>query len=67
MSTMRLNCPSCGHSIDLHHIYDNYKGRVKCLICGAFLTICVEKGRVRHVSLVLRTPQEDTTAYSMST
>ncbi len=48
---MKLNCLSCGHSVDLHGDYDDYNGQVKCFVCGALLTIRTEDGRIRNVAL----------------
>ena len=48
---MKLNCLSCGHSVDLHRDYDDYEGQVKCFVCGVLLTIRTEDGRVRNVAI----------------
>ena len=48
---MKLNCLSCGHSVDLHRDYDDYEGMVKCFVCGALLTILTENGHVKRVTL----------------
>jgi hypothetical protein len=64
---MRLNCLSCGHSVDLHGDYNDYEGQVKCFVCGALLTIRTEEGYIKHVSLASCMPQEHATAHSMAT
>lgn len=48
---MKLNCLSCGHSVDLRDAYDDYEGSVKCCICGAVLRIRTEDGQVKGVDL----------------
>jgi hypothetical protein len=64
---MKLNCLSCGHSIDLHRDYDDYEGMVKCFVCGAMLTILTDNGSVRRVILTPRAPQDNgAESHSMS-
>jgi DNA-directed RNA polymerase subunit N (RpoN/RPB10) len=64
---MKLNCLSCGHSVDLHHDYDDYEGQVKCFVCGALLTILTEGGHIKRVTLSLHVMQDnDTTLHSVS-
>ena len=36
---MKVNCLSCGHSLDLRDAYDDYEGQVRCFICAGLLTI----------------------------
>ena len=43
---MKLNCLSCGHSLDLHDDYDDYEGMVKCFVCGALLMLRTESGNI---------------------
>ena len=54
---MKLNCLSCGHSVDLHRDYDDYEGQVKCFVCGALLTIHTEDGHIKSVTLSSRQTQ----------
>jgi len=64
---MKLNCLSCGHSLDLHGDYDDYEGMVKCFVCGALLTILTDNGHIRRVILTPRAPQDsDAASHSMS-
>jgi len=66
---MKLNCLSCGHSLDLHSDYDDYEGLVKCYVCGALLMIRTEEGNVKRVTFAERAPQEqedDAMLHSMS-
>jgi transcription elongation factor Elf1 len=52
---MKINCLSCGHSIDLGVGYDSYKGFVKCWVCGALLDIKTEEGNLRSVKFLRTT------------
>jgi hypothetical protein len=64
---MKLNCLSCGHSIDLHDDYGNYEGMVKCYVCGALLMICTEDGHVKRATFATREPKDnDSMLHSMS-
>jgi len=56
---MKLNCLSCGHSVDLHGNYDDYEGLVKCYVCGALLMIRTEDGYIKRATFAVRTPEED--------
>jgi DNA-directed RNA polymerase subunit N (RpoN/RPB10) len=48
---MKVNCLSCGHTLDLRDAYDDYEGQVKCFICGALLAIHTQEGQVKSVEL----------------
>ena len=48
---MKVNCISCGHTLDLRDAYDDYEGKVRCFICGAMLTIRTCDGQVKAVDL----------------
>ncbi|MDP2896852.1 MAG: hypothetical protein Q8Q12_09885 [bacterium] len=48
---MKINCLSCGHKVDLDHVYDDYAGQVKCFACGALLEIRTEGGHLKSVGL----------------
>ncbi len=63
---MKLNCLSCGHSVDLGGDYDDYNGQVKCFVCGALLTVRTEDGRIRNVALSPRAAAGDTAGYGFS-
>jgi hypothetical protein len=56
---MKVNCLSCGHSVDLRGDYDDYNGQVRCFVCGALLTIRTEDGRIRNVALSPRAAAGD--------
>lgn len=47
---MRVNCLSCGHMVDLDETYEDFEGPIRCL-CGAILTIRMEDGRLKEISL----------------
>jgi len=55
---MKLNCLSCGHSVDLRGDYSDYNGQVKCFVCGALLTIRTEDGLIKNVTLPPRSSDE---------
>jgi hypothetical protein len=65
---MKLNCLSCGHSLDLHNDYDDYDGLVKCFVCGAMLLIRSEDGRVKRVAFAAAPGEQehDANVHSMS-
>jgi DNA-directed RNA polymerase subunit N (RpoN/RPB10) len=49
---MKLNCLSCGHTVDLRDSYNDYDGQVRCFTCGALLAIRTQDGQVKWVELV---------------
>ncbi|MFW6114258.1 MAG: hypothetical protein ACOC7K_00790 [bacterium] len=49
---MKLNCLSCGHTLDMRDSYDDYEGQVKCFICGGLMAIRTEDGQIKRVELV---------------
>ena len=51
---MRINCLHCGHKVDLGEAYDDYRGRVKCFVCGAVLSIKTTHGALRSVKAVAK-------------
>ena len=62
---MKLNCLSCGHSVDLHGDYDDYDGQVKCYVCGGLMTVHTENGHVKHVALTAETQHDDAKLHSI--
>ncbi len=54
---MNVNCLSCGHLLDLRDAYDNYRGQVRCFICGALLALDSEEGQVKSVSMSHSPPE----------
>ncbi len=49
---MKINCLSCGFSVNLTDAYDDYEGPIKCFTCGAILEIKTQEGNVRAVKSV---------------
>ena len=56
---MKLNCVSCGHTVDLHNDYDDYDGQVKCFTCGGLMAIRTQDGQIKWVELVVSTRQSE--------
>jgi DNA-directed RNA polymerase subunit N (RpoN/RPB10) len=56
---MKLNCLSCGHTVDLRDGYNDYDGQVRCFTCGALLAVRTQEGQVKWVELVV-SPRPDT-------
>ena len=54
---MKINCLSCGHTVDLRDSYDDYQGQMKCYTCGGLLAIRTEGGDVKSVEYVSGRPQ----------
>jgi DNA-directed RNA polymerase subunit RPC12/RpoP len=46
---MRVSCLSCGNKIELDSTYGDYKGLIRCVVCGARLEIKTEEGGIRSV------------------
>ena len=46
---MKINCLSCGHSVDLDETYGDYEGQVKCYTCSALLDIKLEDCLIKSV------------------
>ena len=56
--TMKINCLSCGHNVDLDdYAYENYEGQVKCFGCGAVLEIKTQDGSLKAVKFVKLVPR----------
>jgi len=49
---MKINCLSCGHTVDLDETYSDYEGQVKCFTCNALLEVKLEEGLIKAVKLV---------------
>jgi len=48
---MRLNCLSCGFTIDMDNAYGDYDGQIKCVICKAVLNIKTEEGELKSATV----------------
>jgi transcription elongation factor Elf1 len=44
---MKINCPACGHSIELSEAYDDYEGPIRCWVCRAVFEVRIEDGCVK--------------------
>ena len=53
---MKINCLSCGHTVDLSDAYDDYKGAIKCYVCSAMLEIQADEGALRSMHLTKDVP-----------
>jgi len=49
---MNINCLSCGHKFDLGDAYDDYKGPVKCYVCGDIMEIHTHEGNVKSARVI---------------
>lgn len=55
---MKINCLSCGHTIDLGNAYDDgYEGPIRCATCRAVLEIKTQEGWVRSQKIVSTEPR----------
>jgi DNA-directed RNA polymerase subunit N (RpoN/RPB10) len=48
---MKLNCLSCGHTVNLDDAYGEYSGDVKCFVCGSLLEVVIEHEHIKSVKL----------------
>jgi len=46
---MKINCLYCGHSLDLGDAYEDFKGKIKCFVCGGLLELKTENGLLKAV------------------
>jgi DNA-directed RNA polymerase subunit N (RpoN/RPB10) len=49
--SMKMNCLSCGHTLDLGDAYDDYQGPIRCFVCGALLGIKTTDGQMKSSEL----------------
>ncbi|MEI8355805.1 MAG: hypothetical protein WCG31_06930 [Deltaproteobacteria bacterium] len=49
---MKINCLSCGHTIDLDEAYSDYEGQVKCYTCSALLEVKLEDNLIKYVKFI---------------
>jgi len=50
---VKINCLSCGHSINLEdETYGDYEGAIKCFACGAILEVKLIEARIKSVKLL---------------
>jgi len=48
---MKINCLSCGHTVDLDDAYSDYEGQVKCYTCSALLEVKLSDSLIKSVKL----------------
>jgi len=48
---MKINCLSCGHTIDLDDAYSDYEGQIKCYTCNALLEVKLSDSLIKSVKL----------------
>jgi len=48
---MKINCLSCGHTIDLDDAYSDYEGQIKCYTCNALLEVKLSDSLIKAVKL----------------
>lgn len=49
---MKINCLSCGHTIDLDETYSDYEGQVNCYTCSALLEVKLEESLIKSVKFL---------------
>ena len=53
---MKINCPACGHSVELDEAYDDYEGQIRCWVCRTVFEIKTEDGYVKAARNLELTP-----------
>jgi len=48
---MKINCLSCGHTVDLDDAYSDYEGQIKCYTCSALLEVKLSDSLIKSVKL----------------
>jgi hypothetical protein len=48
-STMKVNCITCGHSLNLDDAYDDFDGLVRCYVCSGLFELKTSQGKVKSV------------------
>ena len=56
---MKINCLSCGYTLELDEAYSDYEGQVKCYICSALLEVKLEDSHVKSVKFLQLTRSAD--------
>jgi len=46
---MKINCLSCGHTVDLDQAYSDYDGQIKCFACSCLLEVKIDQGNIKSV------------------
>ena len=53
---IKLNCLSCGHTMELGDAYEDYDGEIRCWGCRAILEVTLREGQLRSMKSSNRTP-----------
>ncbi|MDD3472086.1 MAG: hypothetical protein PHS86_04815 [Syntrophaceae bacterium] len=48
-SKMRVNCITCGHSLNLDEAYDDFEGLVRCYVCSGLFELKTAQGKIKSV------------------
>lgn len=48
-SNMKVNCITCGHSLNLDDAYDDFDGLVRCYVCSGLFELKTADGKVKSV------------------
>ncbi len=46
---MKVNCITCGHSLNLDEAYDDFDGLVRCYVCSGLFELKTVEGKVKSV------------------
>ena len=49
---MKINCLTCGHTVDLDDAYAEYEGIIRCFVCSALLEVRIQEGNIKSVKVV---------------
>jgi DNA-directed RNA polymerase subunit RPC12/RpoP len=55
---IKINCLSCGHTLDLDETYSDYEGQVKCYACSALLEVKLVESLIKSVKFIMLTRQQ---------
>lgn len=48
-NNMKVNCITCGHSLNLDDAYDDFDGLVRCYVCSGLFELKTSEGKVKSV------------------
>lgn len=46
---MKVNCITCGHSLNMDDAYDDFDGLVRCYVCSGLFELKTADGKVKSV------------------
>jgi len=55
---IKINCLSCGHTLDLDETYSDYEGQVKCYACSALLEVKLVESQIKAVKFIMLTRKQ---------